>query len=103
MHAGTTVAEQKSFCGNGPFNHYNASATPAIMQEMAASTHVQRFISMGTYGTEMPLELNQVDWFMAHFPHQFGAYLLPLYQFQTAQTACCVSSGPSDCSVSTHK
>ena len=79
MHAGTTVAEQKSFCGNGPFNHYNASATPAIMQEMAASTHVQRFISMGTYGTEMPLELNQVDWFMAHFPHQFGCVpLAPL-------------------------
>jgi hypothetical protein len=42
------------------------------MREMTASEHVQRFISMGTYGTALATELNQVDWFMAHFPGKFG-------------------------------
>ena len=86
------------FCGNGPFvrlplrgsvlysarvaktyycrdigqDHYNASASPAIMQEMAMSAHVQRFISMGTYSTDMATDINQLDWFMRYFPSKFG-------------------------------
>jgi hypothetical protein len=42
------------------------------MQEMAASAHVQRFISMGTYSTDMATDINQLDWFMRHFPTKFG-------------------------------
>lgn len=60
------------FCGNGAFDHYNASASPAILQEMAASAHVQRFVSMGTYSTDMATDINQLDWFMKHFPSKFG-------------------------------
>jgi hypothetical protein len=55
-----SVHAPKYLCGNGPFNRFNASADPAIMQAMADSAHVQRFVSMGTYSTTPAAEVNQV-------------------------------------------
>ena len=57
------------------------------MQEMAASAHVQRFISMGTYSTDMATDINQLDWFMQHFPTKFGYGACPTCASVATQSA----------------
>ena len=43
------------------FNESSSAAEVAAMRSSA----VDRFISMGTYGTDLPTTINQVDWFVA--------------------------------------
>ena len=49
--------------------------------------HVQRFISMGTYSTDMATELNQLDWFMQYFPSKFGYGACPTCGTVATQSA----------------
>merc|ERR1712159_363407 len=51
-------------CQNGlPF--YNHSSSKAEVAAMRSSA-VDRFISMGTYGLNLPTTINQIDWFISN-------------------------------------
>jgi len=51
-------------CKNGlPF--FNESSSSAEVDAMRSSA-VDRFVSMGTYGLDLPTTINQMDWFVAN-------------------------------------
>ena len=71
----TANVSTASLCGNfGP--KYNASATAAMVAQMKES-RVQRFVSMGTYGVDQSMLLNEIDWFESQLHGKWGLGVCP--------------------------